>query len=182
MEGFSGRRFSHQSSPFRERSYAAPRGTDIVYIKLIVMGLCERMRGSADRCEEAKITFRVRRVIDQDTNAKADIMSHEFNLGRQKRRRIRSWQRSCRRSTLALIRSGVYLGVFSMGLKLSNVLSTDYVEIRVPHCHPSFKRLDYLRLFSAYFGLLRTENLNEYAASTILFRNRQPIAVPGRAV
>jgi hypothetical protein len=60
VEEFAGRRFSHQSSPFWKRSYAAPCGTDTVYIKLIVMGLCGLMRGSAVRCGGAKITFRVR--------------------------------------------------------------------------------------------------------------------------
>jgi hypothetical protein len=60
VEQTSGRRFSHQSSPFLERSSAAPCGTDIVYIKLIVIGLCGRMRGSAVECGTRKITFRVR--------------------------------------------------------------------------------------------------------------------------
>ena len=60
VEEFAGRRFSHQSSPFWERSNAAPCGTDIIYIKLIVIGLFGLMRGSAGRCGGAKITFRVR--------------------------------------------------------------------------------------------------------------------------
>jgi hypothetical protein len=60
VEQFAGRRFSHQSPPFWMRSIAAPCGTDIVYIKLIVMCLCRLMRGSAVRCGGDKITFRVR--------------------------------------------------------------------------------------------------------------------------
>jgi hypothetical protein len=60
VEQTSGRRFSHQSSPFLERSSAAPCGTDIVYIKLIVMALCGRMRYGAVECGMRKITFRVR--------------------------------------------------------------------------------------------------------------------------
>ena len=60
VEDFAGRRFSHQSSPFRERPYATPCAIDMVYTELIVIGLCGFVRGSAMRCGGAKITFRVR--------------------------------------------------------------------------------------------------------------------------
>jgi hypothetical protein len=76
VEDFAGRRFSHQSSPFLERSRAAPCGTDIVYIKLIVMGLCGLMRGSAVRCGGLKITFRVRCI--QPGSATSPLCLHHF--------------------------------------------------------------------------------------------------------
>jgi hypothetical protein len=60
VEETSGRRFSHQSSPFLERSSAAPCGIELVYIKLIVMALCGMMRYGAVECGMRKITFRVR--------------------------------------------------------------------------------------------------------------------------